>query len=166
MLRRKPIIPGVRTLISIGYKYNTRKVLYFIVTDNAGITQAGITYLSKYPDQFTNVDIRPVACPLVMYKFFGVVNEVDSRNKSRQYGLALENFRVTQCGWLWSFNTVYMVMTITNCWKLFHCGIKRDLYEKLIGIRELSEGISEYCFNNIFQLILGPWQRTKLPLIS
>ena len=86
------MVSGGRPLITIGYKYNVWKVLSFIFTDNAGGTKAGLTYLSKYPDQFSNVSIRPVARPLVMYKFFGSVNEVDSHNKSRQSGLALENF--------------------------------------------------------------------------
>ena len=57
MLRIKPMVPGDRPLISIGYKYNMRKVLYFIVTENAGNIQAGIPYLSKYCDQFTNASI-------------------------------------------------------------------------------------------------------------
>ena len=70
MLRSKHMVPGDRSLIAIGYKYNVRKVLYFIVTDNAGSTKTGIPYLSKYPDQFTNVSIRPVARPLVMSKTF------------------------------------------------------------------------------------------------
>ena len=65
VLRSKPMVPGGRTLIAIGYKYNARKVLSFIVTDNAGSTKTGIPYLSKYPDQFTNVSICPVARPLV-----------------------------------------------------------------------------------------------------
>ena len=68
VLRSNHMVPGSRPLISIGYKYNARNVIYFIVTDNAGITKTGITYLSKYTDQFTNVSIRPVACPLVMSK--------------------------------------------------------------------------------------------------
>ena len=70
MLRSKPMAPGGRTLIAIGYKYNAWKVLYFIVTDNAGSTKTGIPYLSKYPDQFTNVSIRPVARPVVTSKTF------------------------------------------------------------------------------------------------
>ena len=65
-----------------------RKFVSFIVTDNAGSISTGIPYLSKYPDQFTNVDIRPVACPLVMSKK-SAVNEVDFHNKSRQSDLAL-----------------------------------------------------------------------------
>ena len=51
------MVPGYRPLIAIGYKYNARKVLYFIVIDNADITKTSIHYLSKYPDQFTNVAI-------------------------------------------------------------------------------------------------------------
>ena len=70
VLRSKPMVPGGRSLISIGYKYNARKVLSFIVTDNTGSTNTGIPYLSKYPDKFTNVSIRPVARPLVMSIFF------------------------------------------------------------------------------------------------
>ena len=45
VLRSKPIVPGYRPLIDIGYKSNARKVLYFIVTDTAGSTKTGIPYL-------------------------------------------------------------------------------------------------------------------------
>ena len=64
----KPMVPGDRFLIAIGYKYNTWKVLSFIVTDNTVITKTGIPYLSKYSDQFTNVSIRPVARLFVISK--------------------------------------------------------------------------------------------------
>ena len=100
-----------------------------------GITQAGIHYLSKYPNQFSNLTISPVDHTLFMYKLFGSVNEIDSHRKSRQSDLALEKFWVPQCGWLWLFTTVAMGMTITNLWKLFSCGVKRYHYDKLIGIR-------------------------------
>ena len=46
--------------------------------------------------------------------------------------------------------TVSMGMTITNCWKLFFYGVKRDHYDKLIGIREFSERLAQDCFNNKF----------------
>ena len=69
VLRSKPVVPGYRPLIDIGYKYNLRKVLYFIVTENAGIKKTGIPYLSKYPDQFTNVAICLISRPLVMSIF-------------------------------------------------------------------------------------------------
>ena len=66
------------------------------------------------------------------------VNEVDSHNKAIQSYLALEKWWVTQCGWVRLCTTVAMEMTINNCWKLFRYWVKRDHYEKLIGIRELS----------------------------
>ena len=100
MLRIKHMVPRVRSIIAINYNYNVRKVLIFIVTDNTGIKQLGLTYLSKYPDQFYNISIHPVAQFLGMYNFFGYVNEFDSRNKKRQYYMALENFWVTQCFWI------------------------------------------------------------------
>ena len=81
------MVPGERLIVAIGYKYSARKVLSFIVTDNSGSTKTVITYLSKYPDQFTNVTIRPVARTLVMSIFLGV-NEVDSYKKPRQSDFA------------------------------------------------------------------------------
>ena len=47
VLRINPMVPGGRLLIAVGYKYNTRKVLPFIVTEDTGITHTGLNYLSK-----------------------------------------------------------------------------------------------------------------------
>ena len=57
VLKSNPMLPGDRPLIAIGYKYNLRKVLSFIVTDNTGSTNTSILYLYHYLDQFTNVSI-------------------------------------------------------------------------------------------------------------
>ena len=77
--------------------------------------------------------------PLFIYKLFGAVNKVEYHKKSRQDDLALEKFWVTNCGWIQLRKIFAMGMNITNIWKLFHYGVKRDHYEKLIGIRELLE---------------------------
>ena len=119
VLRSKPMVTGEMTLIAIGYKYNSRKVILVVATEGTGSTTLGIPYLSKYPDQFYNASICPVASPHIMYKFFGSVNGVESHNKSRQSDIALEKFWVTQCGWLWLCTTVSMGIVINNCWKLF-----------------------------------------------
>ena len=47
VLRRKPMVPGGRLLIDIGYKYDTCKVLFFIVLEKKESIQAGLQYLSK-----------------------------------------------------------------------------------------------------------------------
>ena len=83
MFRNNPMVTGGRLLVSIGYKYNLLKVIYFIVTEDTWITKAGIPYLYKYPDHFSNIAIHPVAHPLGMYKLFGSVHEVKSHNQSR-----------------------------------------------------------------------------------
>ena len=83
------MVPMVRLLIDIGYKYNTHKFLSFVVTDDAWITKSDHTYLYKHPDKYSNGSNSPVSHPLVMYKFFEYFNEVDYHNKSRQSDLAL-----------------------------------------------------------------------------
>ena len=57
VFRINPMVPRGRLLPAIGYKYTTRKVLYFIVTVNARRTTAGINYLSKYLELFYNAEI-------------------------------------------------------------------------------------------------------------
>ena len=85
-----------------------------------------IPYLLKYPDQCSNVSIRPVDHPLLMSKCFDSVNEVDSHNKSLQSDIVLEKFWVTQCGWIRFCTNVAMGMTINNSRKCFCYGVKRD----------------------------------------
>ena len=114
----------------------TRRRLYlFIVTDNVGGTESCIPCLSKYTESFSNVYILTVARLLAMSKFFASVNEVESHNKSRHSGLALNIFWVNQCGWMQLSVEVSMGITITKLWRLFRYGVNRYNYEKLIGIR-------------------------------
>ena len=61
--------------------------------------------------------------------------------------------------------TVAMGMTITNYWKLFCYGVKRDHYDKLIGIREFSERLAQDCFNNNFSSDSGTPAK-NIPLLD
>ena len=74
-----------------------------------------------------------------MSKLFLSVNDIESHKKSSQYDLVLKTFWVTQCGWTQLCAAVAMGMTIANFWKIFHYGVKRYHYKKLIGFRELLE---------------------------
>ena len=47
VLKRKSVVPGDRPLFATGYKYNARKVLSFISTEDFGTKKAGIHYLSN-----------------------------------------------------------------------------------------------------------------------
>ena len=57
-----------------------------------------------------------------------------------------------------------MGMNITNCWKLFRCGVKRYHYEKLISIRELSQQLSRDFFKNPFLPYRGTPAKNTPPL--
>ena len=59
VLKRKFVIPGDKPLVGIGYKYNAQNVLSFIGRNDAGITNNGIKYLSKYPEPFSNLSFFP-----------------------------------------------------------------------------------------------------------
>ena len=55
-------------------------------------------------------------------------------------------------------------MNITNFWKLFRYGVKRDHYDKLIGIREFLERLAQDCFNNKFSSDTGTPEKNIPPL--
>ena len=87
------------------------------------------------------------------------MNEVDSHNKSRQSDLALEKWWVNQCGCLRLCTTVAMGMTITNCWKLFRYGVKRDNYEKNSAsensrkdLLKIASTISSHLLGSLYQM--------------
>ena len=59
VMKITPIFTGVITLLSIGYKYNYRKVLGFISAEGDGSTEPGDPYLSCFLDIFSNVYVCP-----------------------------------------------------------------------------------------------------------
>ena len=63
-----------------------------------------------------------------MYKFFLSVNKLEFHNKSIHSDLELEQYWVTQCGWIRLHTAVAMGMTIANFRKLFHYGVNREHY--------------------------------------
>jgi len=77
-------------LVCIGYKYNNKKVLTFILSKGADSTLEGEPYEARFPDRFGNVCIRHVARPQVVSNYFKYCNVVDLHNQARQFDLALE----------------------------------------------------------------------------
>ena len=53
-------VPGGRSPLVIGYKYNSRKVLGFIATEGAGSNEPGDPYLSSLPDIYYYVSVYPI----------------------------------------------------------------------------------------------------------
>jgi hypothetical protein len=64
---------------------------FFVLTENAGRTDAGAPYEMKYKDSYGNVCVRSVDWPDIISKFFQSSNIIDTHNQIRQDLLHLEN---------------------------------------------------------------------------
>ena len=129
----KATVEGV-DLVSIGYKYNKKKVLTFVCTKGAGSSKHGVPYVAKFPDTFGNVCIRHIARPAVVSNFFEASNKVDLHNQSRQFSLRLEKKWVTTNPYFRLYQTV-TGMVVTDVWKMFRiCGEAYETIAEFIDV--------------------------------
>ena len=103
-------------LVCIGYKYNKKKVLTFVLTKGAGSSKPGEPYEAKFPDKFGNVCIRHISRPQVLSLYFTASNKVDLHNQARQYELSLEKKWVTTNPYFRLYTTL-VGMNVTDAWK-------------------------------------------------
>ena len=47
--------PSGKVLIAIGYRYSSKKTLFFVMTENAGSTRTGKSYEMKFVDKYGNI---------------------------------------------------------------------------------------------------------------
>ena len=99
-------VPGGIQLLAVGYKNNSRKVLGFIATEGAGSTEPGDTYLSCFPDIYSDAYVRSVVCPHLLVSYFNACNAIDNHNRIRKPYLVLEKCWVTQRGYFILATTV------------------------------------------------------------
>ncbi len=59
-------------LIAIGYRYNSKNTLFFVMSPGAGSTSPGIPYEMKFPTEHENVGVCMVDCPDVISIFFAL----------------------------------------------------------------------------------------------
>jgi hypothetical protein len=113
--------PNGQQLIALGYRYSTKKTLFFVFNAGAGSTRPGEPYEMKFPTEFSNVGVRLVDRPDVVSKYFAQSNCIDKHNHVRQAELALEKCWVTQDPYF-RLHTTIVGMNVVDCWKLagFH----------------------------------------------
>jgi hypothetical protein len=70
VLKSDPANTGGVPLLVIGYKYNTKKVLFFITTVGAGSTAPGKPYIAAFPESYGNQCTRRVARPVIITTCF------------------------------------------------------------------------------------------------
>ena len=120
VLKITPRFTSEIPLLAIGYKYNYRKVLGFIATEGAGSTEPGDPYLSRFPDIYSNVSVRPVVHPHLPGRYLNACNAIDNHNRMCQSYLLLEKYWVTQSGYFRLATTVALGMDIADG-KLLYC---------------------------------------------
>ena len=69
-----PIVTGDIPFVAIVYKYNYWRVLGFISDEGYGSTDPGDTYLSCFPENYTNIYFLPVVSHRVLVSHFNGCN--------------------------------------------------------------------------------------------
>eukprot|EP00873_Tetraselmis_striata_P006958 jgi/Tetstr1/427222/TSEL_017410.t1 len=104
-------------LMAIGYKYNRRRVLFFLATEGAGGVHDGEPYVQCWADDLNNITTRHIPRPDVVSQYFTRSPCVDNHNQSRQHDLMLEELWLTQLCWF-RLHTTMAGIHVTDCWKL------------------------------------------------
>lgn len=105
-------------LVALGYKYNSKTILYFVFAHGAGSCVNGHPYEARFADLKTGqVRSRWVPRPAIITRFFDNTPVVDNHNQVRQANLGLETAWVTQNGWF-RIETTLQGMNITDAWYL------------------------------------------------
>ena len=115
-------------LITLGYRYSSKRTLHFIFTSDAGSTTPGTPYEMKFTDSFGNIHVRDVDRPDIASKFFKDSNCVDSHNHARQFELALEKKWLTDNAHF-RLSTTMIGINATDTWKL-------ALFHRLLSYRQ------------------------------
>ena len=136
-------------LLTIGYKYNQKKVLCFLSTKDAGHTEQGVCYEARWKDDNNNTRTRYVPHPEIVSKYFGKSNVIDSCNQSRQFDLKLEKHWLTECGYFRLCTTLFGI-TITDCWNGYKFHLNSTHHHKHMGILEFSKILCKDILRNSF----------------
>ena len=110
---------GGITLMAIGYKYSSSKILVFIDTEGAGSNEPGGPYLSRFHDIYSNVFVCPVVYHYLIGRYINACNALDNHNSMRQSNLAPGKYWVTRSGYSRLATTVALGMGITDGKLLF-----------------------------------------------
>jgi Transposase IS4 len=161
-------------LKAIGYKWNSKAVRCFVMTENAASTYPLSTpYLARYSDEHGNVLTRKVVRPEVCAIYYKSNNIIDVHNQLRQHSLGLERHWKTPNPWFKEQITI-IAMTVIDCQKALKYHVK-DYREHGLPVEEFANYLAYDCINNHFTssagdpwvyLAANPWDGSKLLLDS
>ena len=138
--------PDGPELVAIGYRYNSKVTLHFVMTKNAGSTKRGSPYEMKFTDSHGNVHVRLVDRPAVISNYFESSNCVDKHNQARQYELGLEKKWDTRDPWF-RLTTTLIGINVVDVWKF-------SLYHTLFSRLQMKHNAEFTISINVFAGIL------------
>jgi hypothetical protein len=86
-------------LLAVGYKYNSTKVICFVMKKDCGDFSAGKPYEARWKDDNGNMAMREIFRPSCVSNYFEHSNTIDTHNHLRQGILKLEKHWITQSIW-------------------------------------------------------------------
>jgi len=113
---RRVVTPTVDdvNLVAIGYKYNRRKVHFFIAPSGVADIKNGDPCVQRWADDHGNLCTRNVPRPALISRYFKDSPKVGNHNQARQHDLGLEELWGTQDCWFRLYITMQGI-TATNC---------------------------------------------------
>ena len=117
------------TLFALGYKYSSRKTIFFLFTEGSGHTEPGKPYEAKWQDLNGGKCIKYVPRPSVCADYFLQCNVIDNINQSRQFDLRLEKHWITNNGFFRIATTLFG-QTVTDAWNGYQHHLGSSHYHK------------------------------------
>ena len=75
-MNRSLIFPCNKSIMDIGYKYKSQKVLLFTAMKGSKNTEPGVTYLYRYPDKHYNNSIFSFLFTNIIGRYFSAYNTI------------------------------------------------------------------------------------------
>ena len=97
-----------------------------------GSTEPGVTYLSRYPGNYSNVSIHPVLHPCKIERYLSSRNAIKNHNRMRQYDLDIDKYWVSQSVCFILATTVALIIIIVDGKQIFYHVISERNTDKKI----------------------------------
>lgn len=128
-------------LLAIGYKYSSKKTLFFCAPVGAGGTIPGKPYVTKWPDEYGNVCTRNVLRLVICSRYFKYARMIDNHNQMRQHELALEKKWVTQDCWFRLYTSI-IGMTVVDSMLAIRSSVPPGHVRRNMPTKVFAEGLS------------------------
>ena len=154
VLRGVHPVSGVE-LLAVGYKYNKKTVLSFVISANAGSTEnSKKPYEMKWTDNVGNVNVRMVERPEVISFYFEHCNIVDVHNHFRQYCLKLEKKWITFDPYFRLFTTLVGINVVDTYYVAkYHNLLPQGRKLNIISPFKDCDGVNELSMQNFAGLL-------------